>query len=337
MTQTEITLETRCKNLITELDLGAADDVVAVQPLTGGVASDIAMIDLGDRRICVKFALGKLKVAEDWYAPVHRNKAEYNWLKTAASILPETAIKLYGRSEVDNGFAMEYLDGSDVYLWKAALLQAQPDKGEAADVGDVIGKIHASSAAPGFDVSPFQNREDFHALRLEPYLRFTATRHPALAHRLNDLADMLYASNQVLVHGDVSPKNILFRAGKPIILDAECATMGDASFDVAFCLNHLVLKAIHLPATRSVLLKAVEGFWKAYASHVDWEDPDALQARVCALLPMLMLARVDGKSPVEYLSETDRQRVRDLAIPLIETPETRLSAIVQKLTSHLER
>jgi len=322
---------------VVELGLGSVDDVVSVQPLTGGVASDIAMIDLGDRRICVKFALGKLKVAEDWHAPVHRNKAEYNWLKTAASILPDTTIKLYGRSEVDNGFAMEYLDGDDVYLWKAALLNAQPDKGEAVDVAEVIGRIHKTSAASGFDASPFQNRDDFHALRLEPYLRFTATRHPALAARLNDQADMLYASDQVLVHGDVSPKNILFRGGKPIVLDAECATMGDPSFDVAFCLNHLVLKAIHIPQTRSALLASVVEFWNAYATHVDWEDPDTLQARISALLPMLMLARVDGKSPVEYLSEPDRQRVRDLSIPLIEAPVARLSDIVQSLTSSLER
>lgn len=336
MTQKNITLEDRCRELLVELGLGTSDEIVSAKPLAGGVASDIAVVDLGDRRICVKFALAKLKVAEDWFAPVHRNKAEYHWLRTAAEISPDTSLKLLGRSEIQNGFAMEYLDGDDVYLWKTALLQAQPDNGEAAAVGAAIGQIHAASAMPGFDTCPFENRDDFHALRLEPYLRFTATRHPALVDHLNSLADRLYASHQVLVHGDVSPKNILFRAGKPAILDAECATMGDASFDVAFCLNHLLLKAVHMPASRQNLLAAIGSFWGAYSAHINWEVPDVLEARVSALLPMLMLARIDGKSPVEYLSDQSRQQVRDLATPLIGNPVTRLSALIETLDAKLE-
>lgn len=336
MKQTDPQLIQRCVDLIVELGLGAVDDVVKITPLTGGVASDIVMVDLGDQKICIKFALAKLKVAEDWFAPVHRNKAEYLWLATAASIAPDTALKLFGRSDRLNGFAMEYVHGDDVYLWKDALLQGHRDKGEAAQVGEVLGHTHASSAATNFDTKPFQNRDDFQALRLEPYLRFTATHHPQLAGRLNNMAEMLFFSNQVLIHGDVSPKNILFRANQPIFLDAECVTMGDASFDVAFCLNHLVLKAVHLPQSRSFLLRSVGAFWSAYAKNVDWENINALEVRICALLPMLMLARVDGKSPVEYLSQVNRQRVRDIAIPMVKSPPGRLRDFVQILASNLE-
>ncbi|NRB15950.1 MAG: aminoglycoside phosphotransferase family protein, partial [Rhizobiales bacterium] len=325
-----------CKKLVVELGVGTADDVVSVQQLTGGVASDIAMVDLGDRRICVKFALEKLKVAEDWHAPVHRNKAEYYWLQVAASVSPETAVKLYGRSETANGFAMEFLDGKDVYLWKDALLDTAPDKGEASTVGEVLGKIHAVSALANFDSSPFQNRDDFRALRLEPYLNFTATRHPNLAKQLNGLADNLYDANDVLIHGDVSPKNILFRSGRPIILDAECATMGDASFDVAFCLNHLVLKAVHMPASRKALLAAVTDFWKSYKLHVDWENIGKLEARICALLPALMLARIDGKSPVEYLSDANQHKVRDFAVRLIVNPVPNLASFLDILALNLK-
>lgn len=336
MNLAETSIVDRCKDMVVELGLGSARDVVSVQPLTGGVASDIAMVDLGDRRICMKFALGKLKVAEDWYAPVHRNKAEYHWLHAAAAISPETALKLYGRSRAANGFAMEFIEGDDVYVWKDALLQARPDKGEAAKVGAVLGQIHAASTAPDFDASPFRNRDDFRAIRLEPYLMFTGTRHPELADRFNNLADRLYTSDRVLIHGDVSPKNILFRADMPVILDAECATMGDASFDIAFCLNHLVLKSVHIPASRFQFLASVEGFWNTYSAYVDWEPLAALEARICALLPALMLARVDGKSPVEYLSETNQQIARDLAIPLIVNPVSRLSGFLKYLTSNLE-
>ena len=326
----------RCCALVEELGLGAAGDVTEVVPLTGGVASDIAMVALADRRICVKFALPKLKVAADWHAPVHRNATEYAWLKVAAEQVPDSAVQLFGRSEAQHGFAMEFLDGADVYLWKSALLDEAPDQGEAARVADMVGRIHAASAEVGFDRAPFQNRDDFHALRIEPYLTYTAGQHPDLGPQITALADMLYDSGQVLVHGDVSPKNILLRPRGPVILDAECATMGDASFDPAFCLNHLVLKAAQLPGSRDRLLADVSRFRAAYAPHVTWEAPEVLEARICRLLPALMLARVDGKSPVEYLDETTRAQVRRIAIALIRDPSDRLDDLVARIATELK-
>lgn len=137
---------------------------------------------------------------------------------------------------------------------------------------------------------------------------------------MHALADRLYQCSTALVHGDVSPKNIVIRDGLPVILDAECATMGDPVFDVAFCLNHLVLKSVHLPAMAPALLGEVLGFWRHYAPHVDWEDPSALETRLMDLLPALMLARVDGKSPVEYLDAAAQDRLRRLARGLIASP-----------------
>ena len=321
-----MSIEARCRRLVA--DLGLTGEIRSVTPLGGGVASDIAVIDLGERRICAKFALPKLKVAEDWFAPVHRNRAEYGWLRFAGAVVPGAVPRLHGWSEAENGFAMAFLEGGDVALWKDAMLRGEPPLGKAAKVGDVLGRIHAASTDADFDARAFRNREDFYALRLEPYLMFTAGKHPDLAGRLTGLADALFASEAALVHGDVSPKNILMRGGEPVLLDAECATMGDPGFDVAFCLNHLMLKAIHVPGLGDDLLDSVADFWRAYAAHVSWEDVAALEARVCALLPALMLARVDGKSPVEYLSEVNRDTVRSLARPLIAEPPVTLAGVI---------
>lgn len=329
-------LEKRCIDLLLQLGLAQTSEVTSVQPLTGGVASDIARVDLDSRSLCVKFALPKLKVAEDWHAPVHRNAAEYAWLECAATIAPECAVKLYGQVPALHGFAMEYVAGDDVYLWKSALLQHAPDHGEAASVADVLGRIHAHSTRPNFERHCFHNRDDFKALRIDPYLLFSASRHPTLDTILTELAQMLYTSEQVLVHGDVSPKNILFRPTGPLILDAECATMGDASFDPAFCLNHILLKAVHLPHSRTHLLESVSAFWQAYAKHICWESEEVLQARICRLLPALMLARVDGKSPVEYLNDQEQQFVRQIAIDLLLNPVTTLDALVSYITSAME-
>ena len=336
MTKTPDEFEARCRRLLVELGLCAPGDDLGITPLTGGVASDIGLVRTGSRSFCVKFALAQLKVAEVWRAPVHRNKAEYHWLMAAAQVVPASVPKLYGRSDREGGFAMEFLNGDQVCLWKAALLQALPDRGEAARVGVILGRIHAASTAADFDTAPFRNRDDFHALRLEPYLLFTASRHPIVADRLGFLAERLYKQDRVLVHGDVSPKNILFRDDTPVFLDAECATMGDASFDVAFCLNHLILKALHLPECRERLLSNVLQFWNAYSDQVIWEDKAAIEGRICDLLPMLMLARVDGKSPVEYLNDARRELIRRISVPLIAAPKTRLADLIGSVKLEFE-
>jgi Phosphotransferase enzyme family len=330
-------IESRCIALIEELGLGRADEVVAVVPLTGGVASDIARVELGSRQFCVKFALGKLRVAASWHAPVHRNRAEYAWLGFAQSVKHGCAPGLHGCSETLHGFAMDYLSGGDVYLWKSAMLEGASHGEESAGVAAVLGSIHAASAQPAFDRSPFENRDDFLAIRLEPYLSFTSTRHACIAERLNELASRFHKADIALVHGDVSPKNILIRSGTPVFLDAECATMGDPAFDVAFCLNHLIIKALHLPASRNALLKSVPVFWNAYAAQVSWEDAGAVGARVAELIPALMLGRVDGKSPVEYLNDEERHTLRTIAIPLIADPPGSVEDLVELLRQALKR
>lgn len=111
--------------------------------------------------------------------------------------------------------------------------------------------------------------------------------------------------------------------------------MGDASFDPAFCLNHLVLKAIHLPRSRSRLLNNILDFWRAYAPHITWENQNDLEARICQLLPALMLARVDGKSPVEYLIDVERDFVRQESRSLLIKPEIRLVEFTERLSMRL--
>lgn len=325
----------RCTAVVEELNLAERRDILDVSALTGGVASDIAVVKLPGRNICVKLALSQLKVQTDWRAPVHRNGSEYAWLEFAGSVSPGNAVQLLGRSRKHHGFAMEYVCGDDVYLWKNSLLDETPSRGEASRVGDLLGRMHAASTALDFDASQFRNRDDFEALRIEPYLHYTLKCHPGLSGPIMKLASMLYESDQVLVHGDVSPKNILLRSGQPILLDAECATMGDASFDPSFCINHLVLKAVHLPESRSRLLNMAGEFWRSYSSRVTWEPRAELERRICQVLPALMLARVDGKSPVEYLDRTERNCVRGIAKPLLLDPAEDLASFLDFAAHHM--
>lgn len=300
-------------------------------PLTGGVSSDIWRVDLGDgRTLCVKRALAKLKVAADWQAPVSRNAHEWAWIRFAAGVLPDAVPQPLAQDEAAGLFAMSFLDPADHPVWKQQLLDGQVSVATAAAVGRTVGLLHQASARRGELARSFDTGASFHALRLEPYLQTTARRHPALAGRIEALVERTATTRLALVHGDVSPKNILVGPRGPVLLDAECAWYGDPAFDIAFCLNHLLLKRLPRPEQRRALAAAFDAWVQAYFEAVRFEARAALEARAAALLPALFLARVDGKSPVEYLTDArDREAVRAAAVPLIERPVERLDDIAR--------
>jgi Ser/Thr protein kinase RdoA (MazF antagonist) len=156
----------------------------------------------------------------------------------------------------------------------------------------------------------------------------TAKVHPDCAAALGTLAERTANTRLALVHGDVSPKNILVGANGPVLLDAECAWYGDPAFDPAFCLTHLLLKAVWRPQWRPAYLACFNAFRQAYLREVSWEQPEAIEQRTAQLLPGLLLARVDGKSPVEYIStENDKNYVRSRAIALLLHPPSCLAAV----------
>lgn len=326
-----IEVDIKIRELLSALQLLDPDGVFVARPLTGGVSSDIYKVETNDGNYCVKFALAKLQVEAEWFAPVERNEAEYRWLKFVASNFPQSAPKLFGHSAELGGFAMEYLSSDEGYLWKAQMLERAPKPNDAKRVARLLGQIHARSTLQAGLKEEFQNQAMFWDLRIEPYLVFTKEKHPSLAAPFARMIDQLKHADIALIHGDVSPKNIIIRQGHPIILDAECATMGDPAFDVAFCLNHLVLKAYHRPEYARTFLAMVRDFWTEYEREISWEPPDALEERVARLLPMLMLARVDGKSPIEYLHETERTQVRALAIRSVEQEHTTIMEQISQL------
>jgi aminoglycoside phosphotransferase (APT) family kinase protein len=224
--------------------------------------------------------------------------------------------------------AMEYLDGSAHRLWKSELLDGTIDVAFAGAVGDTIGAIHEHTAGRADLADRFDTDHLFFALRIEPYFLRLIAAHPELAECIDLVIRSTMDNKRVLVHGDVSPKNILMGPHGPVILDAETAWWGDPAFDVAFCLNHLLLKSLDSHRSTPELLAACEALVAAYTSHVVWEPPAAVTERVATLLPLLLLARVDGRSPVEYLDSEDQELVRAFAIPRILNAPTGLAELL---------
>jgi hypothetical protein len=350
-------------------DLGLADGApLHGQPLTGGVSSDIWRIDLPQGPVCAKRALSKLRVEADWRAPIERNLYEARWMQVAEAAVPGCTPRLLGQHPGLGVLVMGYLTPHDHPLWKQQLHEGRAEPATAQAVGGMLARIHSHAAARPELAAQFPTDAIFFDIRLEPYLLATAERHADLAPVLRALVAQTQSNKRSLVHGDVSPKNILvgppagagpsqagrspaggrersepggepagagpsqagrFPAGgrersepggesRPVLLDAECAWWGDPAFDLAFCLNHLLLKCLWTPPATQGFLHCFDVLASTYLQGVDWEPPDALEQRAAALLPGLLLARVDGKSPVEYLrTEAQREPVRRCARALL--------------------
>ena len=305
------------RRIFQSLGLAAPGEEVNAKALTGGVSSGIYRVDLASGSYCLKQALPQLKVAKEWKVPVDRVFSEIDYLRTVDRIVPGHVPRVIGQDDASKSFVMEFL-GPEFRNWKAELLAGRVEPEVARQMGDVLGRIHAATADNADLAARFATDANFHSIRLEPYLVESSRVHPDLAGVLLSLVDRTAQTRRVLVHGDVSPKNILIGPAGPVLLDAECAWFGDPAFDVAFCLNHFLVKAVHMPQHAEGLAACRSAMKTAYFSHVDWEPRDALEARVASLLPGLMLARVDGKSPVEYLDDAQRDTVRAMAIRLLK-------------------
>jgi aminoglycoside phosphotransferase (APT) family kinase protein len=286
------------------------------EALAGGVSSDIWRVDLAGGPVCVKRALPRLRVSQLWEAPPARNRYEYEWFRIAAQAAPDAVPRMFCRDA--DCFVMEYLDPVAYPVWKEALRRGRADAAFAAQVGRILATIHAATAGREEVARRFLTDDIFYAIRLEPYLVATGKAHPDLSERLDALVRTTASTKACLVHGDVSPKNILCGPRGPVFVDAECAWYGDPAFDLAFCLNHLLLKCLWIRCAAPAFLDCFDAMSRGYLGEVSFT---AVEARTASLLGGLLLARVDGKSPVEYLTEeSQKATVRNVARRLITRP-----------------
>jgi aminoglycoside phosphotransferase (APT) family kinase protein len=298
---------------------------VPVVPLTGGVSSVIARVEAAGGTFCIKKARPQLRVSQPWFAPVERSLAEIAWLQLAQRIVPGSAPRVLGTDPESFSFAMEWLPPEAYPVWKARLRDGIADPAEAIAVGRRLAQLHEATAGSADIARQFDHAGNFRALRLMPYFAAAAAAHPDRTGALHALIERTGAARLALMHGDVSPKNILIGPQGPVFLDAECACYGDPAFDLAFCLAHLLLKCLWRPGSQPELIACFQGLARAYLAGVSWEPPPEIERRACGLLAGLLLARVDGKSPVDYLqSASDQNHVRTRARAWLAAAPARL-------------
>lgn len=298
-----------------------------VWPLTGGVSSDVfgARADNG-RTVVVKRSIPKLRVTADWRAPVDRDAVEVAWLGAVREVNPRLTPEVLGWAPDRHLFAMAWLDPASHPVWKQEMAAGRINPAFAARVGADLADIHNAMAGRADIAARFPDNANFHALRIEPFFLYPAAKHPDVAPRLRDLAQGLTRRRGTLIWGDASPKNILVGPQGPVFLDAETAAIGDPAFDLAFCLTHLLLKTVWLAQYRIALMASYAALRDAYLGAVQ-DGAQALSCRAAALIGALLLARVDGKSPAEYLEAGQQQVVRVRAKALLGREDLDLESL----------
>jgi 5-methylthioribose kinase len=315
-------------------DTGRApkDVAIVVKELTGGVSNVVLRAQIAGRPpIVIKQCRERLRVAMPWHARLDRIWAERAALELLAAILPAGMVPQVLFEDRPNYLFAMTCAPDDSVTWKTLLMGGQADAGIAARLGTALGTIHAEAPRHPALRQTLADTSLFDELRIDPYYRTAARAHPDLAPRIGELiASMdIGHAERTLVLGDFSPKNILVHRQGLVLLDFECAHCGDAAFDLGFFLTHLVLKAIHfeklVPGSAPRYLELTNRFWTAYLDRIaasSWR-PDELVPRAIAHTAACMLARVDGKSPVEYLDADTQDIARRLAIEALQgRPQT---------------
>lgn len=306
------------------LPAGAA----SVEELGGGVSSRVFLVAAHRRRLVAKQPLPRFRVRDEWLVDPDRVKVEADFLRHIGSRLPSGSLPEFVSFDEAEQVLVVTAAAPNFRPWKTALLTGDADPRLAQNAGTLLAKIHRIGIEDPSLRATFEQPRLFDQQRIDPYLRALVASNPKRAPAIRHVIAHLENDRTTLIHGDFSPKNMLTDAGALLLVDHEVATWNDPLFDVSFFLNHLLLKFAHLEGSEDIS-ECVHGFIGAYTEAAPSVARERLQ-HPSHLLPSLMLARVDGKSPVEYLTERTREDVRVRAGKWLDAPPRPLRDYVSK-------
>jgi 5-methylthioribose kinase len=270
-------------------------------------------------------------VTEDWFSDQDRIFRESASLIRLAPLLPAAWLpKVLFEDRGHFAYAMTAAPRSAV-TWKAKLMEGIADPNTAAQIAHIQAAIMRVSWHSSEWDHEFGDLTAFHQLRLNPYYEVTAERHPDLAVHFAKAIERCRNQRVCLVHGDWSPKNMMVDSAAVMAIDFEVIHYGDPAFDCGFLLNHLVLKSFHKPEQAAGYQAAAEAYWHALLQSIP-QASDTLQPSTFEHLPLLLLARVDGKSPAEYIRDpAKKQQIRGFARELLQRAPASLTEVFERL------
>jgi 5-methylthioribose kinase len=285
-----------------------------VSELGGGVSNVVLRVSWPSGCVVVKQSLPKLRVPADWAFDRKRTLVERDCLSLLSRLVPGCVPDVVMCDERRLVLVISCVP-AEAELWKASLMAGRVEPVVAARAGELLGEIHRSAAADRFARSQFDDQTVLIQGRTDPFHLTVAASHPELAPAIESEVERMLATRATLTLGDYSPKNIFVLPNRVMAIDLETAHWGDPAFDVAFCLTHLILKAFRFPSEGDKYLAAAARFWARYRAR---DGGLCGEPAVVSELGCLLLARMDGKSPVDYITSEDcKDRIRRLAAELI--------------------
>ena len=311
----------------------APDEQPTVQVLAGGVSNRTVLVTRPNGEAWVmKQALRKLRVAVDWFSDPERIHREALGLRALGQLLPVDALPRFAFEDHSHHLLAMSAVPHPHHNWKSLLLTGAVDQGHVGQFGAILAQIHTQSTHQAATLAPqFADRTFFESLRLEPYYAYTATQVPAAATFLHTLITATRQRRAALVHGDYSPKNTLLYHDRLVLLDFEVIHWGDPAFDLGFALTHLLSKAHHLPEHRAAFAAAAHHFWATYwhlLGEVAWRatiEEDAVRHTLACLL-----ARVRGRSPLEYMTPAERDTQAGHSVALMQAPPPTVKTLIEQ-------
>jgi len=314
-------------------------DRPAIRTMAGGVSNRTVLVESPARgAFVVKQALAQLRVAAEWFADPERIHREARALECLAGLAPPgTVTRLLFEDRRQHVIGMTAVPEPH-RNWKQMLLEGCVCLEHVTGFAALLGAIHSkSSLDPTLARGELADRSFFESLRLEPYYLYSGRQVPEARLFFDRLIEETRATRLALVHGDYSPKNILIRDQHLVLLDHEVAHFGDPAFDVGFSLTHLLSKSLHLASCRGELLNAARTYAATYLGCLEgtgWRD--ALEPRAVRHTLGCLLARVAGRSPLEYLTPPERQEQAGMVLKLMARPPLRLGELIDTYAEELD-
>ena len=305
--------------------------------LAGGVSNRTVHVQRQNGEAWVlKQALAKLRVQVDWFsAPerIHREAAGLRWL---GQIIPGQVPQFVFADEKQHILGMSAVPQPH-QNWKSALLDGRASVEKARDFGHLLASIHiAIDRIPALK-DEFADRRFFEELRLEPYYSYSASQVPQARAFLEQLIQDTRNRRLALVHGDYSPKNVLISQGKLILLDFEVIHFGDPAFDIGFSFAHFLAKAYYLPEARNAFLQMARAYWMSYCQSLTPQMRANVVDQAARHTLACVLARMAGRSPLEYLDQRQRNTLQRIALELIEQEVADMETLLERYEARLER
>jgi 5-methylthioribose kinase len=324
----------------------APEAEIRVRELTGGVSNIVLRADIAGRPpVVIKQCRERLRVAMEWRARLERIWTEQAALELLGAILPEGTVPLIEFEDRPNYLFAMTCAPDDAVTWKSQLMAGEVEPAIAARLGIILAEIHDGAPRHPSLKGILADTSLFDELRVDPYYRTIARAHVDLEARIDALIAAMDRPDdeRTLVLGDFSPKNILVHREGLILLDFECAHAGDPAFDLGFFLTHLLLKRIRAEVIdRGLAAKYTDlatTFLRTYLDRraMDTAARDELTRRGILHTAACCLARVDGKSPVEYLDEHAQATARAFARDALRSEPPTWDALLERLNEAIER